>query len=111
MHRVRVDTEPRAVVVTAEGELDAYAAPELTASFEEVSREARVAVDLGNVSFMDSTALGILVRAVRELGERKADVRVVLPHTTARRIFELTMLHEILPVAASREEALAELSP
>jgi anti-sigma B factor antagonist len=109
MHRVRVDTEPRAVVVTAVGELDAYAAPELTECFEEASRAARVVVDLSGASFMDSTALGILVRAVRELGERKAEVRVVLPHTSARRIFELTMLHEILPVAASREEALAEL--
>jgi anti-sigma B factor antagonist len=109
MHRVRVDTEPRAVVVTADGELDAYASPELTSCFEEVSREARVVIDLGGVSFMDSTALGILVRAVRELGERNADVRVVLPHTSARRIFELTMLHELLPVAPSRQEALAEL--
>jgi anti-sigma B factor antagonist len=105
-----VDTEPGVAVVSAEGELDAYAAPELTASFEDVARAENVVADLARVSFMDSTALGLVVRAVRELGERGAAVRVVLPQTSARRIFEITMLDQVLPVAASREDALAELS-
>ncbi len=71
---------------------------------------ADVLADLGRVSFMDSTALGALVRAVRELGENGADVRVVLPHGTARRIFEITALDGALPVAHDREAALTELN-
>jgi anti-sigma B factor antagonist len=111
MHRIRVDTTPEnAAIVSAEGELDAYAAPELTACFGNVSVDRDVVVDLSAVSFLDSTALGIVVRAIRKIGERGRTVRIVLPETSARRIFEITMLDQALPLAATREDALAELA-
>lgn len=98
------------MVVRAEGELDAFASPELTSVINDTLGEARVVVDLGGVSFMDSTALGLVVRLVRELREGGGDVRVVLPRGSARRIFEITTLDRVLPVSASRANAIAELS-
>ena len=109
MHRVRVERGERAAVLVAEGELDAYSAPELAECFAEVTPTSAIVVDLAGVSFMDSTALGLLVRALRELEEGAVAIRVVLPETPARRIFEITTLDQVLPVAASRDEALAEL--
>src|SRR5436190_175961 len=100
MHDVGTEREGRVIVVRASGELDAFAAPDLEAAFTNVRGEHRVLADLERVSFMDSTALGLLVRCVRELGEGDADVRVVLPGGTARRIFEITALEGVLPVAA-----------
>jgi anti-sigma B factor antagonist len=99
------------VVVRASGELDAFAVTELEAAFAELGGERRIVADLERVSFMDSTALGVLVRRVRELREANADVRVVLPQGTARRIFEITALDGALPVAADRAAALDELGP
>ena len=96
-------------VVTAQGELDAFVAPDLTATFSAIADDRRLIVDLTGVSFMDSTALGLLVRMVREAPERSAEVRVVLPRGAARRIFEITTLDRVLPVCASRAEALVEL--
>jgi anti-sigma B factor antagonist len=111
MHRVSVDTTHEdAAIVSAEGELDAYAAPELSACFENVAGARNVVTDLSAVSFMDSTALGIVVRALREIDERGGGARVVLPESSARRIFEITMLDQVLPLAATREDALAELA-
>jgi anti-sigma B factor antagonist len=110
VHRVHVETESSATVVSGEGELDAYAAPDLTAAFGETSGHRRVVVDLERVSFLDSTALGLVVRAVRELGERGGEVRVVLPRSAARRIFEITTLDGVLPVSPSRSQALDELT-
>jgi anti-sigma B factor antagonist len=110
VHRIDVEREPGTTVVRAEGELDAFAAPEITVAFQGLSESSRVVADLTAVSFMDSTALGLLVRAVRELGEQGAAVRVVLPRSAARRIFEITTLDRVLPVAASRVDALAELA-
>ena len=111
MHRIRVDTPPEsAAIVTAEGELDAYAAPELTAGFANVRDARDVVVDLKAVSFLDSTALGVVVRTVREVGERGDRIRLVLPESAARRIFEITMLDQVLPLAETREDALAELA-
>ena len=109
MHRITVDREPNATVVTASGELDAYVAPDLEAAFGGIPEDVGLAVDLVAVSFLDSTALGLIVKAVREVGERGRKVRVVLPHGSARRIFEITTLDRVLPVAESRAQALAEL--
>jgi len=76
---------------------------------DEPGQAPRIVVDLTNVSFMDSTALGVLVRAVRDVDTRGGAVRVVLPRGTARRIFELTTLDRLLPVAESRSDAVMAL--
>jgi anti-sigma B factor antagonist len=109
MHAVEIQRSGRTCIVCATGELDAFAAPDLDAALAEVRDEPVVVADLDRVSFMDSTALGVLVRRVRELVEGGCDVRVVLPRGTARRIFEITALDRALPVAADRQSALAEL--
>ena len=97
--------------MSAQGELDAYTAPDLSAAFdsEGVVDHGRLVVDLSAVSFMDSTALGLLVRAVNELVDGGGSARVVLPKTMARRIFEITTLDRVLPVSSSRDAALDEL--
>lgn len=112
MHKICVERDPRATVVSAQGELDAYTEPDLSAAFDNdgVVDSGRLVVDLSSVSFMDSTALGLLVRAVNELVDGGGDARVVLPRTMARRIFEITMLDRVLPVSPSRDAALDELA-
>lgn len=107
MHGVHLEREHSVAVVRATGELDAYAAPELAATLAELSGEPLILADLGAVSFLDSTALGVLVRAVRRFDANGSRVQVVLPTGSARRIFEITTLDRVLPVAATRPEALA----
>jgi anti-sigma B factor antagonist len=108
--QIRIDLESHAVVMTAEGELDAYVAPALTEALESAGIDGRPLVaDLTKVSFLDSTALGVLVRTVREIVERGGQARVVLPESPARRIFEITSLDRLLPLASSRADALRQL--
>jgi anti-sigma B factor antagonist len=109
---VRVERDANVLVLAATGELDAYAAPALAASLEAagISACGRFVADLSTVSFLDSTALGLLVGVVKDITRRGGEVRVVLPTTTARRIFEITTLDRTLPLASSRVEALRELS-
>jgi anti-sigma B factor antagonist len=109
MHRVAVERDDGATVVLAVGELDAFAAPDLSSAFVDVQGDPYVVADLDRVSFMDSTALGLIVRASRELTEAGAQVRIVLPTGSARRIFEITALDRVLPIAETRTAALAEL--
>jgi anti-sigma B factor antagonist len=110
MHEVRTERDRRVSVIRASGELDAFAAPDLESAFARLRDEPVVLADLGPVSFMDSTALGVVVRCVRALGDRDAVVRVVLPRGTARRIFEITALEDVLPVAVDRAAALDDLA-
>jgi hypothetical protein len=51
-----------------------------------------------------------VTRAIRARDGWSAKTRVVLPHGSARRIFEITTLDRVLPVAPSREHALRELA-
>jgi anti-sigma B factor antagonist len=112
VHRIHLedDIHPTAAVLVAEGELDAYTEPMLRSALEQVGLDRHLVLDLSAVSFLDSTALGALVKAVRAVDERGGQARVVLPATTARRIFEITTLDRVLPVAASRADALGELA-
>ena len=63
-------------------------------------------LDLSAVSFLDSTALGTIVGLLRRVRERDGELRVVLPETEARRIFELTSLERSLDIRPSRASAL-----
>jgi anti-anti-sigma factor len=110
VHRVVVDTEGLASVVLASGELDAFAESDLSAELDTVRGAARVVLDLTRVSFMDSTILGLVVRATRELTEAETRVRIVLPSGPARRIFEITALETVLPVSETRAGALRDVA-
>jgi anti-sigma B factor antagonist len=110
VHRITVDRQRGPAIVAASGELDAFVARDLTDAFADVAADSRIVVDLHSVSFLDSTALGLVVRTVREVEERGGSIQVVVPGTTARRIFEITTLDRVLPVSESREEALRALA-
>ena len=111
MTGIRLAREANAVVVSINGELDAFNVDELAKAFGEADHDGceALVIDLSRVSFMDSTALGLVVRTVNEIADGGGRAKVVLPETSARRIFEITTLDRVLPVAASREEALRSL--
>ena len=93
-------------VVTLKGELDAFDAPELRRTFEATleGQPAVVVLDLAAVTFLDSTILGAIVGLLRRVRESDAELRTVLPETTARRVFEITALDTALDVWPSRGE-------
>jgi anti-anti-sigma factor len=110
MHRVESERHEHVAVVRASGELDAFAAPDVESAFAAARSAPRVLADLGAVSFMDSTVLGLLVRTARELDAAGTSFRIVLPAGAARRIFEITALDRVLPVAETHAAALAEFA-
>jgi anti-sigma B factor antagonist len=95
------------VVVRLVGEIDLYNAPEVGAALEEVagSDPARIVVDLGEVEFVDSTALGTLIEARKRL----VNGRFVLaaPGRDVRRALEIAGLLEHFDVHDSVDAALA----
>jgi anti-sigma B factor antagonist len=108
--RPHVEPFQGGLVLTLAGELDAYDAPALRAAFAEAAADGNgttVVLDLSAVSFLDSTALGTIVGLLRRVRERDGELRVVLPETEARRIFELTSLERSLDIRPSRASALA----
>lgn len=107
-----IGPEPGTAVVTLRGELDAHDAPRLREAFAGALAELqsddgpRLVLDLTGVAFMDSTALGALVGALRRVREAGGEMPVVLPDSPARRIFEITGLDEVLSIYPSRAAAI-----
>jgi anti-sigma B factor antagonist len=110
----QVEEFPNGVTVALSGELDAYDAPSLRDAFGELVRKqpaATVVLDLVSVTFLDSTALGTIVGLLRRVREGGGELRVVLPETAARRIFEVTALDRALDIWPSRDAALSGARP
>ncbi len=98
-----------AYVVTLRGEIDAYTAPALRLDLRRLIEDEgalTLVIDLTAVTFLDSTALGALVGALRRLRERNGRLRIVRPQAAAARIFELTGLDTVLELYPERDAAL-----
>ncbi len=98
-------------VIAARGEIDLFTAPELKQVITEVieSGEHRVAIDLTEVSFLDSTALGVLIGAVKRLRSRGGALAIINTDSSIAKTFEITGLDQIFTIVSSRAEALEAL--
>ena len=96
-------------VVELEGEVDIYSSPQ----FADALRlgidggATRVVVDLAKVTFIDSTALGVVVGGIKRLRALRGTLDVVCEEENLKRIFEITGLNTILGIYPTRAEALA----
>ncbi len=97
-------------VMTLTGEIDAFTAPTLRQEVHEVLADpsvGRLLIDLSAVTFMDSSALGAIVAALRRLRERNGELWLVAPRGSAARIFELTGLDTVLEFYPDRDAAIS----
>jgi anti-sigma B factor antagonist len=90
-------------VVAASGELDLYTAPELERALASSVPEGakQLVVDLSGTTFVDSTALHVLLRAARQLDGKEGDLTVVAPDPNVRKVFEITGFNRLFSVVCS----------
>lgn len=91
------------------GELDMHASPRLEAGIERALALGAHAIqlDLTQATFIDSTAIGVLVKAYRRLGTAGVAFEILCDEPNVLRIFEITHLEELLPIRHSRKNAAA----
>ncbi|PWU68071.1 STAS domain-containing protein [Gracilibacillus dipsosauri] len=82
------------------GEIDAYTAPKLKeALLPLVKKDGElVIVDLENVSYMDSTGLGVFISALKATKEHNSELRLVSLQDRVERLFEITGLNSIINI-------------
>jgi anti-sigma B factor antagonist len=95
-------------LIAVEGELDLATAPQLKWRLVDALEGGRTAivVDLADVTFMDSTALGVLVGVRRGL-DVGARLGVVCTEPNVLNIFQVSGLDAAFALFGSRDEALA----
>jgi anti-sigma B factor antagonist len=99
------------VAVAVAGEIDLFTAPELKAALTDAvdSGQTRIVVDLSDTTFLDSTALGVLIGAVKRLRSSEGALSIVNRNATIAKTFEITGLDQIFTIRPTREEALEAL--
>ncbi len=97
-----------ATVVGAQGEVDVFSAPQLDAELTALVADghSRLVIDLSGVAFLDSTGLGVLVKALKHAREAGGWVHLVVATGRIRKIFEITGLDASIPIFDTAEEAL-----
>jgi anti-sigma B factor antagonist len=103
-----VETVGDARVVKLGGELDLYNANLVREALNGACAEApeRVVVDLGEVEFIDSTALGVLIEARTTMNNRRAFL-LAAPGLETRRALEISGLDRHFSLHGTVAEALA----
>jgi anti-sigma B factor antagonist len=102
-----IDRRNGAIVVRLVGELDLYNAPDVREALLRLCEEQpeRLVVDLGEVDFVDSTALGVLIEARARLTNRKTFL-LAAPGLETHRALTISGLDQHLAVHESVEAAL-----
>jgi anti-sigma B factor antagonist len=102
-----VDTVGRARVVRLGGELDLYNAAQVRSALDDACAQApeRIVVDLGQVEFIDSTTLGILIETRTKLQNRDG-LLLAAPGLETRRALQISGLDKLFTVHDTVPEAL-----
>ncbi len=105
---IRRELDQRTSVISIEGELDLVTAPRLKWMLIDAleAGHEELVVDLSLATFMDSTALGVLVGVNRSLG---VDTRMAIacPRSNVLKIFEFSGLDGMFVIYPTVEKALA----
>lgn len=99
-------------VLHVAGDVDFDAAPQfkrqITSRID--AGERRIVVDLSQVTFIDSTAIGVLIAAIRRLEAAGGSLSLACANDEVRGIFEAVGLENVVPLHQRTEDACAALA-
>ena len=101
-------------IVSITGELDQATADKLRGALREAieGESSAVLIDMSDCGFIDSTGLGVIVEAWKDLQARNGEssaLSICGPATEVRRLLEVTGLDQAIEIRDTREDAIAAL--
>jgi anti-sigma B factor antagonist len=89
------------ILVSITGEIDAYTAPKLRDELLPLTEGENnvITVNLKDVSYMDSTGLGVFVGLFKQLNKNEGELKLVELSDTLKRLFKITGLSNIMNIA------------
>ncbi|MGD0455185.1 MAG: STAS domain-containing protein [Solirubrobacteraceae bacterium] len=108
----RRQLDHRTSVISVEGDLDLASAPRLKWMLVDALDEGhdQLILDLSLATFMDSTALGVLVGVNRSLHDG-GTLAIVCARANLLKIFELSGMDGAFAISPTLEHALARVNP
>ena len=93
-------------VVHVDGELDLATVPELERLLANVDLGGRLVIDLTPCTFLDSSAVRVLIMTIRDAGERGGEVTLVAPDPGVARVLEIASVDSMTTVHPTLDAAL-----
>ena len=95
------------------GELEVVSVEEFSVRMADLDGGGRshVVIDVAGITFIDSSGINALIRAVRSVEARGGTAVLASPSAVAQRVFAITRLPELVPVEQDRSTALQPAGP
>lgn len=109
---IDVQTTPDQIpVISLKGEIDLHTCGAFRDTMRELieNKHYNLVVNLAEVPYLDSAALGVLVDAVRRVREHDGCICLVATTPFVRRAFEITRLVKIFQMYDDTDAALADI--
>ncbi len=106
---LEVRSQGRWTVVAVRGELDLYTAPQLREAVVAlpIDEPLNVAIDLTEVSFMDSSGLGSVIACLKHVRGSNGELKLVTPPTSPlMKLLSLTGLDGSVPTVTSLDDEI-----
>lgn len=94
-----VNSETR-TVISVSGEVDIATSPALDAAIATAVGEEtkQIVVDLSDVTFMDSSGLGVIVRGLKRSREAGIELDLVITNDRVLKVFSITGLDQVIEI-------------
>lgn len=96
---VKCREEQRRLTVWVEGELDHHRAREVMEELDQridMAQPRELTLDLGGLTFTDSSGIAVLIRAHRRMGQVRGAMRVVHTPSQAQKVFQAAGLERLI---------------
>lgn len=110
--QIDVEHARSALIVRLVGELDHHSAQTVKATLEEAierGRASHIILSLKDLSFMDSSGLGVILGRYKQIANKGGKMVVCDVNQAVYRLFELSGLFKILQIEEDEQSALASL--
>lgn len=97
------------LTVSLSGELDHHCAAETRAALEALLRDPEITVlclDMGKVSFMDSSGLGVILGRYRTMSARGGKLTIACAGKYVDRILRMSGIYSLCPEERHMEESI-----
>jgi anti-sigma B factor antagonist len=109
---LRIDISPAhagaPALVVLSGEMDIVSSREFAEAIAELEGTSadHVVIDLGGITFIDSSGINALVQVVHAVEARGGSAVLASPSRVVQRVFEIACVGDVVTVVDDRDEAL-----
>lgn len=99
------DTQSGALIVTARGRLDSASAPELERALAPLPGDARVVLDLAQITYISSAGIGVLIGLLKRLGAGSGRLALCALTPQVRQVLNIAGLESAFDIQPSVQSA------